>query len=50
MTGQTQPAAGNRTGFGARLAAACAKKEPEFAPTPAPVTTEPVYQGKFGAN
>ncbi|WP_281352087.1 hypothetical protein [Paracoccus aestuariivivens] len=31
------------------LAAACAKKEPEVI-TPAPVTTEPVYQGKYGAN
>lgn len=31
------------------LAAACAKKEPEVITT-APVTTEPVYQGKYGAN
>lgn len=30
------------------LAAACAKKEPEVITTP--VTTEPVYQGKYGAN
>ncbi|WP_167620090.1 hypothetical protein [Paracoccus ravus] len=28
---------------------ACAKKEPEVI-APVPVTTEPVYQGKYGAN
>ena len=31
------------------LAAACAKKEPEVVPS-TPITTEPVYQGKYGAN
>lgn len=32
------------------LAAACAKKEPEVTQVAVPVTSEPVYQGKFGAN
>lgn len=32
------------------LAAACAKKEPEVITDPVPVTAEPVYQGKYGAN
>lgn len=33
------------------FAAACAPKQEEvIVPAQAPVTTEPVYQGKFGAN
>lgn len=31
------------------FAAACAPKQEEVI-VPAPVTTEPVYQGKYGAN
>ncbi|MFV0385519.1 hypothetical protein [Paracoccus sp. (in: a-proteobacteria)] len=30
--------------------AACQRQEPEvYAPTPSAVTTEPVYQGKYGS-
>lgn len=32
------------------FAAACAPKQPEPIAPVVPVTTEPVYQGKYGAN
>ncbi len=30
--------------------AACQPRQPEVVTTPAPVSVEPVYQGKFGPN
>lgn len=32
------------------ILAACQPRQPEVVTTPAPVSVEPVYQGKYGAN